>query len=86
MKNSERRRGCYPPRPKAEVDNILRHLQNSSYSTKAEFNNCFIIHSKYFQLLKEKMSFTFNNFAPVHPIFSPQRKTFVNLPLTPLQL
>ena len=47
MKNSADRGGCYPPRPKAEVDNILRDLQNSSYSTKAEFNNCFIIHSKY---------------------------------------
>ena len=35
-------------RPKAEVDNILRDLQNSSYYTKAEFINCFIIHSKYF--------------------------------------
>ena len=40
MKNSAGRGGCYPPRPKAEVDNILRDLQNSSYSTKAEFNNC----------------------------------------------
>ena len=40
---------CYPPRPrlKAEVDNTLRDLQNSSYPTKAEFNNCFIIYSKY---------------------------------------
>ena len=45
MKNSAGRGGCYPPRPKAEVDNILRDLQNSSYSAKAEFNNCFIIHS-----------------------------------------
>ena len=26
----------------------LRGLQNYSYPTKAEFNNCFIIHSKYF--------------------------------------
>ena len=48
MKNSAGRGGCYPPRPKAKVDNILRDLQNSSYSTKAEFNNCFIIHLKYF--------------------------------------
>ena len=52
MKNSAGRGGCYPPRPKAKVDNILRDLQNSSYSTKAEFNNYFIIHSKYFQTLK----------------------------------
>ena len=34
------------------MDNTLRDLQNSSYPTKAEFNNCFIIHSKYFLLLK----------------------------------
>ena len=52
MKNSADQEGCYPQRPKAEVDNTLRDLQNSSYSTKAEFINCFIIHSKYFLLLK----------------------------------
>ena len=39
MKNSAGRGECYPPRPKAEVDNTLRDLQNSSYPTKAEFNN-----------------------------------------------
>ena len=27
-------------------DNTLLDLHNSSYATKAEFNNCFIIHSK----------------------------------------
>ena len=53
MKNSADQGGCYPQRPKAEVDNTLRDLQNSSYPMKAEFNNCFIIHSKYFLLLKE---------------------------------
>ena len=42
------RGGCYPPRLKAELDNILRDLHNSSHHTKAEFNNCFVIHSKYF--------------------------------------
>ena len=52
MKNSADQGGYYPQRPKAEVDNTLRDLQNSSYPTKAEFNNCFIIHSKYFFLLK----------------------------------
>ena len=36
----------------AYVDNTLQDLQNSSYPTKAEFTNCFIIHSKYFLLLK----------------------------------
>ena len=28
------------------VVNTLRDLHDSSYDTKAEFNNCFIIHSK----------------------------------------
>ena len=36
MKNSADQGGCYPPRPKAEVDNTRRDLQNSSYPTKAE--------------------------------------------------
>ena len=35
MKNSAEG-GCYPQRPKAEVDNTLRDLQNSSYPTKTE--------------------------------------------------
>ena len=48
MKNSADQGGRYPQRPKAEVDNTLRDLQNSSYPMKAEFNNCFITHSKYF--------------------------------------
>ena len=52
MKNSADQGGCYPQRPKAEVDNTLQDLQNSSYPTKAEFNNCFIIHSNYFPVLK----------------------------------
>ena len=36
----------------AEVDNAILELQNSSYPTKVEFNNCFIIHSEYFPVLK----------------------------------
>ena len=52
MKNSTDQGGCYPQRPKAEVDNALRDLQNSSYLAKAEFNNWFIIHSKYFPIFK----------------------------------
>ena len=32
--------GCYAPRPLASVDNALLDMQNSSYPTKAEFNNC----------------------------------------------
>ena len=45
MKNSADQGGCYPQRPKAAVDNTLRDLQNSSYPTTAEFNNCFILKS-----------------------------------------
>ena len=52
MKSSADQGGCYPQRPKAKVDNTLRDLQNSLYITKTEFNNCFIIHSKYFLVLK----------------------------------
>ena len=52
MKNYADRGGCYPPKPKAESDNTIRDLHNSSYHTKAEFNNCFIIHSRYFQSSK----------------------------------
>ena len=52
MKNSADHGGWYPQRPKAEVDKTLRDLQNSSYPLKAEFNNCFIIHSRYFPVLK----------------------------------
>ena len=52
MTNSADQGGCYPQRPKAEVDNPLQDLENSSNLTKAEFNNCFIIHSKYFLVLK----------------------------------
>ena len=57
MKNSAHQGGCYPQRPKAEVDNTLRDLQNSSYPTKAEFNNFFIIHSKYLLVLKGVLPF-----------------------------
>ena len=61
MKNSADQGGCYPQRPKAEVDNTLRDLQNSSYPTKAKFNNCFIIHSKYFPVPK--------GFSPFRSLF-----------------
>ena len=36
MKNSTDQGGCYPQRPKAEVDNTLQDLQNSPYPTEAE--------------------------------------------------
>ena len=39
-------RKTFPPRPSVSVDTTLQDLQNSSYPTKAEFNNCFFIPSK----------------------------------------
>ena len=36
-------------RPKAEADNSIQEVHNSSYYTKAEFNIVFFVHSKYFQ-------------------------------------
>ena len=42
MKNYGDRGGCYT----VSTDNIHRDIHNSSCDTKAEFNNCFIIHSK----------------------------------------
>ena len=36
VKNYAAREGCYPPQLKAEVDNILRDLHNSSHHTKAD--------------------------------------------------
>ena len=67
--------GCYLQRPKAEVDNTLRDLQNSSYPTKAEFNDCFIIHQKYFPVFKGVLPFCslfFHspNMRQPHPRFS----------------
>ena len=43
MKNSADQGGCYPQRPKAEVNNSLRDLQNS-YPMKAEFNNKLLLY------------------------------------------
>ena len=57
MKNSADQAEYYPQRATAEVDNTLRNLQHSSYPTKAEFNDCFIIHSKYFPVLEGVSSF-----------------------------
>ena len=34
MKNYADRGGCYPPKPKAEADNTLRDLHNSSYHVR----------------------------------------------------
>ena len=82
MKNSADQGGCYPLRPKAEVDNTLRDLQNSSYPTKAEFNNCFIIHSKYFPVLNGVSPFRSLFFTISSPGFFGQRLN--NLQRAPL--
>ena len=42
MKNKADLGGCYPPRSKAEVDNTLLDLLNSSNPRKAAFINCYI--------------------------------------------
>ena len=57
MKDSTDQGGYYPQRPKASVDNTLRDVQNSSYPMTGEFNNCFIIHSNYFPVLKRVSPF-----------------------------
>ena len=46
MKSYGDRGWCYLSRPLADADHTLRDLHNSSYDTKAEFNDCFIIHLK----------------------------------------
>ena len=46
IKNYQGRGLCYPPKPKAEVDNTNRGLDNSRYHAKTEFNNCFNMYSK----------------------------------------
>ena len=46
MNNYADRGGCYPSRPYIDADNTVSDLHYSSCDTKAEFNNCFIIHSK----------------------------------------
>ena len=73
MKNSADQGGCYPQKPKAETVNTLRDLQNSSYPMKAEFTNCFIIHSKSFSVLKGVLPFCFLFFrSPKINTTSPQ--------------
>ena len=79
MKNSADLGGCYSPRPNDKVDNIPRDLLNSMIHSLLFIQNIL-------KLSNEKMSFTFNNFARAYPFISPRHKTFVKLPLNPLQL
>ena len=53
------------------MDNTLRDLQNSSYPTKAEFNNCFIIHSQYFPIDEGVHFALFSKLAKYSTILSP---------------
>ena len=73
MKNSADQGGCYPQRPKAEVDNTLRELQNSSYPTKAEFNNALLFIQNISSFLKEFRSLFFRSLnisQPCPQVFS----------------
>ena len=54
---------------------IHRDLQNSSYPTKAKFNNCFIIHSKYSPVLKGVLPFRFCFFCSLK-ITQPRPQVF----------
>ena len=54
MKNCGDLGGCYPPRPTASTDNTLLNLHNSSYDTKAEFNNFFYYSFKIIPSLEKK--------------------------------
>ena len=56
VKNYADRGGSYLSRLRAEVDKIPRDLHSSSHHTKAKFNNCFMIHSKYFYFLNKLTS------------------------------
>ena len=69
MKNSAGRGGCYPSRTSASVDNILRDLQNSSYSTQPHSIIALLFIQNIFELLKEKMNFTFNFCECICPSF-----------------
>ena len=72
MKNSAEQGRCYPQRPKAELDNTLRDLQNSSYPTKAKFNNCFLNYSKYFPVFKGVSPFRSLFFRSLKITYRPQ--------------
>ena len=50
MKNYADRGGCYPPRVKAKVDNVLRDLNSFLHRTTAE-SRSFSKFSKYFNII-----------------------------------
>ena len=53
-----RSRRVLSPKLKAEADNTLRDLRNSSYHMKAEFSNCFIFILNISRALKTQSAFT----------------------------
>ena len=59
-----------PSKPKADMDNTNRGLDNSRYHTKTEFNNCFIIYSK--ARKKAKPLFTLLKIWNFRALFSKQ--------------
>ena len=61
MKNSADLVGCYPPGPSASVNNTLLDLQNSSYPTKAEFNNCSLLKTVSLDIMQFKSFHWFGN-------------------------
>ena len=63
IKNYQGRGLRYPPKRKAEVDNINRGLDNSRYHAKTEFNNCFTMYSKQ-KKTKNNTNGTHENFMP----------------------
>ena len=58
MRNYEGRGVSCLPKPKAEADNTNRGLNNFSYLTRTEFNDCFIIYL-YLRTFFLKKSFVF---------------------------
>ena len=52
----------YLPKPKVELDNTNRGLDNCRYHAKTEFNNCFILYSQ--QKKKNYANGTHENFMP----------------------
>ena len=64
MKNSADLGGCYPQRPKAEVDNTLLDLRNSSYPTQP--HSIIAKYSNSFKNLSEDLEFS----NPLQAVFS----------------
>ena len=62
IENYQARGLRYRPKPKAEVDNTNRGLDNCRYHAKTDFKNCFIMYSK--PKSKNNTNGTHENFMP----------------------